>query len=82
MCSATSPATITTPWTQKISKPRCWRSAVPRKDHYPTDYAIRLAHELIDNGLVVHGQGNHTMQGIEIYKGRPIFSDLGNRSTT
>lgn len=51
------------------------------QDHYPTDYAVRLAHELIDNGLdVFHGQGNHTMQGIEIYKGRPIFYNLGNLS--
>ena len=24
------------------------------------------------------GHGNHTMQGIEIYKGRPIFYSLGN----
>jgi poly-gamma-glutamate capsule biosynthesis protein CapA/YwtB (metallophosphatase superfamily) len=26
------------------------------------------------------GHGNHTMQGIEIYKGRPIFYNLGNFS--
>lgn len=45
------------------------------QDHYPTDYAVRLAHELIDNG-----QGNHTMQGIEIYKSCPIFYNLGNLS--
>jgi hypothetical protein len=26
------------------------------------------------------GHGNHTMQGVEIYKGRPIFYNLGNFS--
>lgn len=51
------------------------------QDHYPTDYVTELAHQLIDNGLdVFHGHGNHTMQGIEIYKGRPIFYNMGNLS--
>ena len=51
------------------------------QDHYPTDYVIELAHEMVDNGMdVYHGHGNHTMQGIEIYKGRPIFYNLGNFS--
>lgn len=49
------------------------------QDHYPTDYVRELTHELIDNGLDMFvGHGNHTMQGIEIYKGRPIFYNLGN----
>jgi poly-gamma-glutamate synthesis protein (capsule biosynthesis protein) len=34
---------------------------------------------LIDNGLDMYvGSGVHTMQGIEIYKGRPIFYNQGN----
>lgn len=50
-------------------------------DHYPTNYVVELAHQLVDNGMdVFHGHGNHTMQGIEIYKGRPIFYNLGNLS--
>lgn len=49
------------------------------QDHYPPDYVRQLAHELIDNGLDMYvGHGNHTMQGIEIYKGRPIFYNHGN----
>lgn len=48
-------------------------------DHYPANYVRELAHKLIDNGLDVFvGHGNHTMQGIEIYKGRPIFYNHGN----
>lgn len=51
------------------------------QDHYPPDYVETLARELIDNGLdLFHGHGNHTIQGIEIYKGRPIFYNLGNLS--
>ena len=49
------------------------------QDHYPVDYMIELTHKLVDNGLDMYvGHGNHTMQGIEIYKGRPIFYNLGN----
>lgn len=49
------------------------------QDHYPPDYLIKLTHELIDNGADMYvGHGNHTMQGIEIYKGRPIFYNHGN----
>jgi len=49
------------------------------QDHYPPDYLVDLVHKLIDNGLDMYvGHGNHTMQGIEIYKGRPIFYNHGN----
>lgn len=45
----------------------------------PPDYAQSIAHRLIDAGAdayVVHG--HHQLQGIEIYKGRPIFYGLGD----
>lgn len=33
----------------------------------------------MDNGLDMYvGHGNHTIQGVEICKGRPIFYNLGN----
>lgn len=49
------------------------------QDHYPPDYVRALARDLIDNGADMFlGHGNHTMQGIEIYKGRPIFYNPGN----
>jgi hypothetical protein len=51
------------------------------QDHYPAQYLIDLARELVDNGMDIYvGHGNHTMQGIEIYKGRPIYYNLGNFS--
>lgn len=48
-------------------------------DNYPPDFLQPLLHRLIDNGLDMYvGSGNHSIQGIEIYKGRPIFYNLGN----
>ena len=48
-------------------------------DNYPADYMRPFLHKLIDNGLDMYvGSGNHSMQGIEIYKGRPIFYNQGN----
>ena len=48
-------------------------------DNYPADFMQPFIHKLIDNGLDMYvGTGNHTMQGIEIYKGRPIFYNQGN----
>ncbi|MSU68210.1 MAG: CapA family protein [Opitutaceae bacterium] len=50
-------------------------------DNYPTNYVVDLARRLVDHGMDVYvGHGNHTIQGIEIYKGRPIFYNLGNFS--
>jgi poly-gamma-glutamate capsule biosynthesis protein CapA/YwtB (metallophosphatase superfamily) len=47
-------------------------------DHYPGQFIIDFAHALIDNGADIYlGHGEHSLQGIEIYKGRPIFYDLG-----
>jgi poly-gamma-glutamate capsule biosynthesis protein CapA/YwtB (metallophosphatase superfamily) len=49
------------------------------QDHYPVNFLKDLTHTLVDNGMDMYvGHGNHTMQGIEIYKGRPIFYNLGN----
>lgn len=51
------------------------------QDNYPTNYLIDLTHQMVDNGMDMYvGHGNHTIQGIEIYKGRPIFYNLGNFS--
>ncbi len=48
-------------------------------DNYPSDYMRPFLHKLIDNGLDMYvGTGVHTLQGIEIYKGRPIFYNQGN----
>jgi poly-gamma-glutamate synthesis protein (capsule biosynthesis protein) len=47
----------------------------------PHDGVVALAHELVDNGMDMYvGRGSHIVQGIEIYKGRPIFYNLGDLS--
>lgn len=48
-------------------------------DHYPADYQIAFAHDVIDQGAdLFFGHGVHTIKGIEIYKGKPIFYGLSN----
>lgn len=43
------------------------------------DYQRPLAHALIEAGAdVILGHHPHTLHGIEIYRGRPIFYSLGN----
>ncbi len=47
------------------------------EDH-PPDFLVELAHGSIDNGADAFvGHGPHLLRGIEIYKGKPIFYDLG-----
>lgn len=44
------------------------------QDHQTPDFLIELAHQVIDNGADAFvGHGVHTLRGIEIYKGKPIF---------
>lgn len=48
-------------------------------DHFPADFEIRFAHLAIDQGVDVFvAQGVHTIKGIEIYKGKPIFYGTSN----
>jgi poly-gamma-glutamate synthesis protein (capsule biosynthesis protein) len=47
------------------------------EDH-PPDFLVEMAHAAIDSGADAFvGHGPHILRGIEIYKGRPIFYDLG-----
>ncbi len=47
--------------------------------HKQNDKQERFAHVLIDNGVdVIIGSHPHVIQGIEIYKNKPIFYSLGN----
>lgn len=58
----------------------------PKGDHFeaaasPHEAVRALVHDLVDNGMDLYvGYGNHAVQGIEIYKGRPLFYNLGNLS--
>jgi poly-gamma-glutamate capsule biosynthesis protein CapA/YwtB (metallophosphatase superfamily) len=50
-------------------------------DEYKTQniYQRTFAHALIDNGVdAIIGSHPHVVQGIELYKGKPIFYSLGN----
>ncbi|MGC4250045.1 MAG: CapA family protein [Sphingobium sp.] len=43
----------------------------------PADFLVRLFHDAVDAGAdVVMGSGPHSMRGIEIYRGKPIFYGL------
>ena len=46
-------------------------------DNDTPDFLIEFAHKAIDNGADVFiGHGIHTIRGVEIYKGKPIFYGL------
>ncbi len=48
-------------------------------EHYPADFLIKLAHDCIDAGADMFvGHGPHTLHGVEIYKGKPIFYSVSN----
>lgn len=45
----------------------------------PEEYQVSMAHALIDAGAdAVIGAHPHVLQGVEYYKGKPIFYSLGN----
>jgi len=46
---------------------------------HPSEEKQRFAHELIDAGVdIIHGHSSHHVQGIEIYKGKPIVYGCGD----
>ena len=48
-------------------------------DNSTPDFLVELAHKAIDNGADVFvGHGIHTLRGVEIYKGKPIFYGVSN----
>jgi poly-gamma-glutamate capsule biosynthesis protein CapA/YwtB (metallophosphatase superfamily) len=48
-------------------------------DNHVPDFLVELAHKSIDAGADVFvGHGVHTIRGIEIYKGKPVFYGVGN----
>lgn len=51
----------------------------PNMRTYPSQQFISFAHVVIDLGVdIFHGHSAHVFQGIEIYKGKPIFYDTGD----
>jgi poly-gamma-glutamate capsule biosynthesis protein CapA/YwtB (metallophosphatase superfamily) len=48
-------------------------------DNNVPDFLVEFAHAAIDNGADMFvGHGVHTIRGVEIYKGKPIFYGLSN----
>ncbi|MBO9581470.1 MAG: CapA family protein [Sphingobium sp.] len=48
-------------------------------DHFPADFEIAFAHAAVDQGVDVFvAQGVHTIKGVEIYHGKPIFYGVSN----
>ncbi len=48
-------------------------------NHFPEAYQVELAHLAIDSGAAaVVGSHPHVLQGMELYRGAPIFYSLGN----
>jgi poly-gamma-glutamate synthesis protein (capsule biosynthesis protein) len=46
------------------------------------EYEKQLARAAIDAGAdIVYGHGSHVLQGVEIYKGKPVMYCLGNSAT-
>jgi poly-gamma-glutamate synthesis protein (capsule biosynthesis protein) len=51
----------------------------PGSDEIPAQFVVQFAHEAIDAGAdVFAASGPHVLRGIEIYKGKVIFYNLGN----
>jgi poly-gamma-glutamate capsule biosynthesis protein CapA/YwtB (metallophosphatase superfamily) len=45
-------------------------------------YERQLAHAAVDAGAdIVYGHGSHVVQGVEVYKGKPVLYCLGNFAT-
>jgi poly-gamma-glutamate capsule biosynthesis protein CapA/YwtB (metallophosphatase superfamily) len=48
-------------------------------DHNVPDFLVELAHLAIDNGADAFvGHGVHSLRGVEVYKGKPIFYGVSN----
>jgi poly-gamma-glutamate synthesis protein (capsule biosynthesis protein) len=63
-------------WQKKVTDPRIREAGV---DDGVPDFLVDLAHQAIENGADAFIAGGvHTMRGIEIYKGKPVFYGMSN----
>ncbi|HEY2905831.1 MAG TPA: CapA family protein [Vicinamibacterales bacterium] len=54
-------------------------SADRRDNHISEPYQKQFAHMALDAGAdLVYGHGTHTVQGVEVYKGKPILYAIGH----
>jgi poly-gamma-glutamate synthesis protein (capsule biosynthesis protein) len=65
--------------TQFPGNPPASRSGASRDQHVSEEYQKRFAHLALDAGAdFVYGHGTHTIQGVEIYNGKPILYAIGH----
>jgi len=65
--------------TQFPGNPPPARSGTPRDQHVSEEYQKQFAHLALDAGAdFVYGHGTHTVQGVEIYNGKPILYAIGH----
>lgn len=59
--------------------PNSARSPARRDNHVSEEYQKLFARVALDTGAdLVYGHGTHTVQGVEVYKGRPILYAVGH----
>jgi poly-gamma-glutamate synthesis protein (capsule biosynthesis protein) len=65
--------------TQFPGNPPAARSGASRDQHVSEAYQKQFAHVALDAGAdLVYGHGTHTIQGAEIYAGKPILYAIGH----
>src|SRR5207244_12405878 len=65
--------------TQSGAPPRGDPSGARRDNHVSEEYQKQFAHLALDAGAdLVYGHGTHTVQGVEVYKGKPILYAVGH----
>jgi poly-gamma-glutamate capsule biosynthesis protein CapA/YwtB (metallophosphatase superfamily) len=65
--------------TQFPGNPPAPRSGGSRDQHVSEEYQKQFAHLALDAGAdLVYGHGTHTIQGVEVYNGKPILYAIGH----
>jgi poly-gamma-glutamate capsule biosynthesis protein CapA/YwtB (metallophosphatase superfamily) len=65
--------------TQFPGIPPAGRSGTPRDQHVSEEYQKQFAHLALDAGAdLVYGHGTHTIQGVELYKDKPVLYAIGH----
>jgi len=65
--------------TQFPGNPPAARSGAARDQHVSEEYQKQFAHLALDAGAdLVYGHGTHTIQGVEVYNGKPILYAIGH----
>jgi len=65
--------------TQFVGAPAVDHGPAKRDPHHSEEYQKAFAHMALDAGAdLVYGHGTHTVQGVEVYNGKPILYAIGH----